>query len=86
MPARLRMGVIANSGVERVDFELFSLAVSAINGCGACVDAHEREVVSKGLSRAAVQDAVRIASVIHAVAVTLEAEAGAAALPATAAA
>jgi alkyl hydroperoxide reductase subunit D len=86
MPARLRMNVIANSGVERVDFELWSLAVSAINGCGACVDSHEREVVAKGLSRAAVQDAVRIASVIHAVAVTLEAEVAAAAIPATAAA
>lgn len=84
MPARLRMNVIGNPGVDKVDFELWSLAVSAINGCGACLDSHEREVVGKGLSREAVQDAVRIASVIHAVAVTLGAEGSAVAIPATA--
>jgi alkyl hydroperoxide reductase subunit D len=86
MPAKLRMNVIANPGVDKVDFELWSLSVSAINGCGMCLEAHEREVTGKGLSREAVQDAVRIASVIHAVAVTLEAEAVTASVPATAAA
>jgi alkyl hydroperoxide reductase subunit D len=86
MPARLRMNVIANPGVDKVDFELWSLAVSAINGCGMCLEAHEREVLGKGLGREAVQDAVRIASVIHAVAVTLEAVTVAAVSPVTAAA
>ncbi len=28
------MNVIGNPGVEKVDFELWSLAVSAVNGCG----------------------------------------------------
>ena len=74
MPARLRMNVIANPGVDRIDFELWSLAVSAINGCGMCLEAHEREVAAKGIGKEAVQDVVRIASVLHAVAVTLEAE------------
>jgi lipoyl-dependent peroxiredoxin subunit D len=85
LPARLRMNVIGNPGVERVDFELWSLAVSAINGCGMCLEAHEREVAAKGIGKEAVQDVVRIASVIHAVAVALESE-GAAAAPAAAAA
>jgi alkyl hydroperoxide reductase subunit D len=75
MPARLRMNVIANPGVDGLDFELWSLAVSAINGCGMCIDSHEREIVKKGASREAVQNIVRIAAVIHAVAVTLESEA-----------
>jgi alkyl hydroperoxide reductase subunit D len=57
-----------------VDFELWSLAVSAINGCGRCLEAHERVVTGQGLSREAVQDAVRIAAVIHGVAVVLDAE------------
>ncbi len=74
MPAKLRMTVIANPGVDAVDFELWSLAVSAINGCGQCIDAHERQVVGKGASRETVQNVVRIAAVIHAVAVTLAAE------------
>ena len=74
MPAKLRMTVIANPGVDPVDFELWSLAVSAINGCGQCIDAHERQVTAKGASRETVQNVIRIAAVVHAVAVTLIAE------------
>src|SRR3546814_4117870 len=42
MPAKLRMNVIGSPGIDKADFELFSLAVSAMNGCGACIDSHER--------------------------------------------
>ncbi|MGH8295179.1 MAG: carboxymuconolactone decarboxylase family protein [Steroidobacteraceae bacterium] len=68
LPVRLRMNVIGNPGIDRVDFELVSLAVSAINGCGTCVASHERHVRQHGLSREAVQSAVRIAATVHAVA------------------
>src|SRR5262249_24824412 len=78
MPAKLRMNVIANPGVDGLAFELWSLAGSAINGCGMCLDAHEKEVLKKGASKETVQSVVRIVSVIHAVAVTLDAEEGAA--------
>ena len=44
LPARLRMNVIGNPGVAKVDFELYSLAVSAINGCGTCLAAHDKVV------------------------------------------
>lgn len=74
MPPRLRMNVIGRPGIERVDFELFSLAVSAINGCGACMQAHEHQVRQAGLSAEAVQAAVRIAAVINGVAVALDGE------------
>lgn len=74
MPAKLRMNVMANPGVDKADFELWSLAVSAINGCGACVDAHERELRKHGVAVESVQSAVRIAAVIKAVAVTLDGE------------
>lgn len=72
MPARLRMNVIAAPGIDRNDFELLSLAVSAINACGMCITSHERKLREHGISRETVQSAVRIASVIHAVAVVLE--------------
>jgi alkyl hydroperoxide reductase subunit D len=75
LPARLRMNIIASPGVEKVDFELWSLAVSAMNGCGMCIDAHEKELRKAGMSTEAVQAAVRIASVVNAVAATLEGEA-----------
>ena len=61
--------------MDKVDFELWSLAVSAINGCGMCVDSHERELRKHGLGVEAVQAAVRIAAVVHAVAATLDGEA-----------
>jgi lipoyl-dependent peroxiredoxin subunit D len=72
MPARLRMNIIGNPGIDKLDFELLSLAVSAVNGCGMCITAHERKLREGGVGREAIQSAVRIASVIHAVAGVLE--------------
>jgi alkyl hydroperoxide reductase subunit D len=72
LPARLRMQMIGNPGVDHVDFELWCLAASAITGCGACVVSHEQVVRAKGLSASQVQDAVRIAAVVHALAATLD--------------
>jgi alkyl hydroperoxide reductase subunit D len=74
MPARLRMNAMASPGVEKADFELWSLAVSAINGCGMCIESHESMVRQAGLTREQVQAAVRIAATVHAVAVTLGGE------------
>ncbi|MDX1649917.1 MAG: carboxymuconolactone decarboxylase family protein [Myxococcota bacterium] len=75
MPARLRMQALARPGVEKADFELFCLAVSAVNGCGMCIDAHEKALVDAGhVGPETVQAAVRVAAVIHGVAATLEAE------------
>jgi alkyl hydroperoxide reductase subunit D len=75
MPARLRMQVIGNPGVDKADFELWCLASSAVTGCEVCVESHEKAVMSAGVGREAVHEALRIASVIHAAAVTLDAEA-----------
>jgi alkyl hydroperoxide reductase subunit D len=74
LPARLRMNAIANPGVDKADFELWSLAVSAVNGCGMCIDAHERELKKAGLTTEQIQAAVRIAAVVHAVAAVLDGE------------
>jgi alkyl hydroperoxide reductase subunit D len=76
--ANLRMNVMANPGCGKVDFELASLAVSAINGCGKCVDSHEKTLRKHDVPAQTIQSAARIASVIHAVAVTIEQAAAAA--------
>ena len=68
------MNVIGNPGIGKADFELISLAVSAVNGCGKCVTAHERILRQHDVAREAVQSAVRIASVIHAVAGVIDYE------------
>jgi alkyl hydroperoxide reductase subunit D len=67
------MNVIANPGVDKNDFELWSLAVSAINGCGTCIDAHEKALQKNGVSAEAIQTAVRFAAIIASVAVALDA-------------
>lgn len=74
LPAKLRMNVIGNPGVDKIDFELWSLAVSAINGCQFCVQSHEKILRDGGLSQEQVQAAVRVAAVVKAVAATLDAE------------
>jgi alkyl hydroperoxide reductase subunit D len=74
MPAKLRMNVMAKPGVDKATFELWSLAVSAINGCGMCMESHEKAVRQHGLTSEQVQAAVRIAAVVHAAAATLDAE------------
>lgn len=74
LPARLRMNVMAKPGVDKTDFELWSLAVSAINGCGMCLESHEKVVRQGGLSSEQVQAAVRIAATVHAVAAVMDGE------------
>jgi len=68
LPARLRMNVIGNPGIDKADFELFSLAVSAQNGCGMCIDSHERVLSQHGVKPETIQTAARIAAVMKAVA------------------
>jgi alkyl hydroperoxide reductase subunit D len=68
LPAKLRMNVIGSPGIEKADFELFSLAVSAMNGCGACIDSHERVLQQHGFKAETVQAAARVASIMKAVA------------------
>lgn len=79
LPARLRMNVLANPGVEKVDFELWSTAVSAVNGCGMCLDAHEAELKKHGVPAQQIQGALRIAAVVNAASRIIASEAALAA-------
>ena len=85
LPARLRMNVLGNPGAPKPDFELWCTAVSAVNGCGKCLDAHEAELRKHGFSNVQVQAALRIAAVVNAVSRVIAAEtaarAGAGAVP-----
>jgi alkyl hydroperoxide reductase subunit D len=75
IPARLRMQAIRSHGSDPVDFELWCTAVSALNGCGACVTSHENVLRGKGVTEETILAAIRIASVIHGAAVVLDTEA-----------
>lgn len=71
LPAKLRMTVIGKPGIEKINFELYSLAVSAITGCGMCINAHVHEVRKGGIEDLGIQSTIRIASVTHALAQAL---------------
>ena len=68
LPARLRMNFIGSHGIAKEEFELMSLAVSAMNGCGMCIDSHERVLQQHGVKPDVIQSAVRIAAVMKAIA------------------
>jgi len=73
LPAKLRMSVVGAPGVPKTDFELWSLAVSAINGCGSCINAHEKVLAEAGVSQEAIQTAVRFAAIVQSAAIAIEA-------------
>ncbi len=78
LPARLRMTVIGNPGVDKIDFELWCTAVSAVNGCGVCLDAHEEELRKHHVPAVNIQATLRIGAVVHAVSRVMAAEKAAA--------
>lgn len=66
LPAGLRMNAMANPGVDKADFELFSLAVSALNGCGLCIDSHVKTLLQHDISAQAIQSSIKLAAVLNA--------------------
>lgn len=74
LPANLRMNMMAKPGVDKVEFELYALAVSAINGCGMCMNAHVKTLNDHGLSKTAIQTSIRIAATVNAAAQSLAIE------------
>lgn len=73
MPARLRMNIMRTHGADHTDFELWSLVVSAMNGCGQCISSHEKVLLEKGVTEELILASVRIAAVVHGTAAALDA-------------
>ena len=69
----LRMNIIGNPGVDKADFELWSLAVSAVHGCTHCLEAHEKTLRAEGVDRETIFEAIRAASIVAGVAQAIEA-------------
>lgn len=76
LPSKLRMNILRNPGVDKIDYELWCLAVSAVNGCGLCLDSHEHVLREHGVSTLQIQTCLRIAAVTHAIAALVRAETG----------
>ncbi|MFV0494996.1 alkyl hydroperoxide reductase [Mycobacterium sp.] len=68
LPAGLRMNIIGNPGVDKADFELWSFAVSSVNGCAHCLAAHEQTLRKEGVGREEIFEALKVAAIISGVA------------------
>lgn len=68
----LRMTRMKQVATDQTHFELYSIGPAALAGCELCLKAHEAAVKKGGLNEDNVHDAVRIASVLHGIAVALE--------------
>jgi alkyl hydroperoxide reductase subunit D len=66
IPARIRMQLMMKPVTGKEFFELMSLAISAVNGCEMCVNAHEDSLIKMGTTEERIFDAVRIASLVTA--------------------
>ncbi|PTR00011.1 alkyl hydroperoxide reductase subunit D [Mucilaginibacter yixingensis] len=66
IPARIRMQLMMKPVTGKEFFELLSLAISAVNGCEMCVNAHEDSLIKLGTTEERIFDAVRIASLVTA--------------------
>lgn len=65
LPAGLRMQGISNHGIDKISFEAMSLAIAALEGCGMCLSAHEKQLTQAGLTKAQIQMTIKIAAVIN---------------------
>ena len=71
LPAGLRMKGISDHGIANDDFEIYSLAISILNGCGMCIDAHAAQLEKAGLSKTQIQMVAKIAATINSIATAL---------------
>lgn len=72
MPFNLSMKRMQQVATTKKNFELFSIGPAALAGCELCLQAHEAAVKKGGMNDENVHDAVRIASVLHGIAVALD--------------
>jgi alkyl hydroperoxide reductase subunit D len=71
IPARIRMNIMMNPVLGKDLFELVSLAVSAVNGCSACVKSHEKTLVDSGMDSKKIFDSIRLAAIVRGLSVSL---------------
>lgn len=71
MPAGIKMTIMLRPVLPKVFFELVSLVVSAVNGCQACVNSHEKSVRHEGGSEQMIFDAIRLGAVVRGLSVAM---------------
>jgi alkyl hydroperoxide reductase subunit D len=65
-PAKLRMMSLGNPKLGKEKFEMLVLAVSILNGCEPCVNAHERTLANMGMPVEKLHDIARLSATVNA--------------------
>jgi alkyl hydroperoxide reductase subunit D len=64
-PAGIKMSIMMNPVFGKEFFELMSLAVSALNGCEMCVNAHEASLLKLGTSENRIFDSIKLTAIVR---------------------
>jgi alkyl hydroperoxide reductase subunit D len=59
------MSIMMNPVFGKEFFELMSLAVSALNGCEMCVNAHEASLLKLGTSENRIFDTIKLTAIVR---------------------
>jgi lipoyl-dependent peroxiredoxin subunit D len=62
--AGLRMTSLAKPHLGKTRFEMLAFAVSVLNGCHSCINAHEKVLRDEGIALDKVHDLARLAAVV----------------------
>jgi lipoyl-dependent peroxiredoxin subunit D len=65
LPAGLRMNALRTKAISDIDRELIALAVSALNGCGLCIESHYKKLREEGVGRDVLTGVAKIAAVVN---------------------
>jgi alkyl hydroperoxide reductase subunit D len=63
--AGLRMTALARPALGKDRFEMLALAVSVLNGCESCINAHEKTLRDAGVDANKIHDLARLASIVR---------------------
>ena len=68
LPTQLSAKIVQDAPVSKGVFEYFCIAVSTVNGCKACLNAHSQGLLKLGWQHVQIQSALRIAAIISSLA------------------
>ncbi|WHQ46418.1 MAG: carboxymuconolactone decarboxylase family protein [Candidatus Midichloria sp.] len=74
MESELNMLSLSSTEVAKEEMDLYCLGVSILNACNYCISVHSKRVLTTGLSKEAIRDIAKIASVLQAAVNALEIE------------
>ena len=64
LPAAMHMADVAGQGLDAKTRELIIIAVSAVNGCAYCLDAHRSAALAAGVTDEEITAAIEVAASI----------------------